>query len=228
MLRWNRLAAASRRGFGRSALASGLNVAILAALLPSGAFAAEVPSAYYEVLRQPVTSVDASFVSYAPPVGTQQVSVAIGGGDWFFLDAPDGVQLSVGTYVDAGSSVAPGHPRFDSFACDGPVRSFVVHEVSFNPDRSVATLAVDYDCPGSDQGSLRFHSTWPAQSISAPQIIDYIDVLRFRSQAEKHADAANKDAHTHHHQHRHGGHDDRRLRRQRFGGDRVVDPVGWL
>jgi len=176
MLRWNRLAAASRRGFGRSALASGLNVAILAALLPSGAFAAEVPSAYYEVLRQPVTSVDASFVSYAPPVGTQQVSVAIGGGDWFFLDAPDGVQLSVGTYVDAGSSVAPGHPRFDSFACDGPVRSFVVHEVSFNPDRSVATLAVDYDCPGSDQGSLRFHSTWPAQSISAPQIIDYIDV----------------------------------------------------
>ncbi len=126
----------------------------------------------------PVISADVLFSTSGPTPGSNLVSVHASTS--LYLAAADGAPLTNGAFEDAIYPLTPAHPAaFVPLGCPDTAGTFTIHEVQYDPDGTLAVLAVDYDvwCTGmwnmESRGAIRFHSSFPVKAVlSTPESLE--------------------------------------------------------
>lgn len=116
------------------------------------------------------------------------VSISFNGSRWWHLDfaAPGNNVLAPGVYEGATrfpfqSSIAPGLSIYgDGRGCNQSTGRFIVHEVVYNPDNTIAVFAADFEqhCEGGIPalyGVIRFNSTLPILDLDNDGVMDVAD-----------------------------------------------------
>lgn len=116
------------------------------------------------------------------------VSIAFNGSHWWYLDfaAAGNNYLAPGVYEGATrfpfqSPTAPGLSIYgDGRGCNQSTGRFIVYEVVYNPDNTIAAFAADFvqHCEGGIPalyGAIRFNSTMPIPDTDSDGVMDISD-----------------------------------------------------